>query len=118
MSEYGQYIIPIVAGVLAWCINLVKNLASKRMDDLEVLHKDNFKAIADLDKRMCKVENTFVTQSDLRELLDILREDINNDVNKSFNRLHARMDEVTDKTNNCSKYQAIISPALDVKKRG
>jgi len=116
MNELSQYAVPIVAGILGWCINIVKNMATKRLVDLERLHVDNYKAILGLDKRIAKVETTFVTQCDLRELLDILREDINNDVNKSFNRLHERMDEVATRASNCTKYQAIISPALAVKK--
>lgn len=93
-SDYIIFIVGGVAVILGWFINLVKSIASKRLDDSEESHKKNVQAIADIDKRLSKVEDSYVTQLDLRELLDILRDDINSDVNKSFRRIHDRMDEV------------------------
>ena len=92
-SDYVIFVVGGIALIMGWFINLVKNLASKRIDDLDELHKKNFQSIVDVDKRLTKIEDSYVTKLDLKELLDILRDDINNDVNKSFRRLHDRMDE-------------------------
>jgi hypothetical protein len=93
-SEYVVFVAGGLFAVFGWLLNLVKSMVTKRLMDLEALHIKNFENIIAVDHRLTRVESNFVTQQDLRELLDILRDDINSDVNKSFSRIHARLDEV------------------------
>lgn len=108
-SDYIIFLLGGAAVILGWFINLAKSLASKRMDNLEVLHEKNYEAITDLDHRLVTVEATYVPQADLRELIDILRVELDKDLDKSFNRVHSRIDEITNRASNCTRYQAVMT---------
>ena len=107
-TETIIFIAATICAIFGWLINLVKNLASKRMDDLETFQECNFDRIEKLKDRVTELEHTTVKRVDLEFILGSWKEDIKESVDNSFERVHERIDEIYNKTSNCEKFQEVI----------
>ena len=115
-----EIIVAVVGSVLGWLINLVKNMMSSRIETLESKHECNEERIDALKDRVTHIEASYIRREDLTYILGDWKEEIKKSVDSSFERVHERIDEIKDKTNNCSKFQEIIKneiPVANITKR-
>lgn len=89
-----EFIITSFAAILGWFINMVRNMAVRKIDHLEAAHEENARNIAKLERRVTVVEKTYVKREDVREVVDALREELYCDLDKSFTRIHERFDNL------------------------
>lgn len=111
-NELLVFVLGVICAVFGFLINWIKSMAAKRMDDLEKLHEHNSERIDGLKDRVVELEHTSVKRADLEFILGSWKEDIKESVDKSFERVHERIDEIYNKTSNCNQYQGIIEHEL------
>jgi hypothetical protein len=98
MSELA---IGTVVAILAWFINTVKSMATDKIGDLDRKHKDNSSRI---DKQGEKIQEmktdleilktTSIKREDLDKVFNGLREELKEDIDCLFTRVHERMDNL------------------------
>lgn len=87
-----QSLIGVVIATIAFFFKRGESLSEKRIDNLEKNQEANTKKIGEIDSRVIAIEHSYVKQSDMRDLVDALREEVYCDLEKSFSRLHERID--------------------------
>lgn len=86
-------ILSAIVGAIAWFFKRNETMAEKRIDKLESQQDKNTTKINDMDTRLVAVESSYVKQSDMRCLVDALRDEMYQDLDKSFTRIHDRIDK-------------------------
>ena len=85
-SETTWGIVAIIAGVVSWGVNLIQSSLSGRLDALE-------KKSEDVKHRVTVIETDYLKHCDLNDII----QDLHADINKSFTRLHSRIDNIYNK---------------------
>lgn len=83
-----------VAALITALLGIIRSLASKRITDLETLHRVNFKAIESLKERVIKIESGYATKEDLSDLFDSIQTEVLGNLKDGFTRVHQRIDEL------------------------
>lgn len=93
-NEIILYIATCICGVVGWMANSIKGSHEKRMNIMEAKYECNAERIEKIKDRVSTLEHTTVKRNELDYILGSWQEEVKDDIDKSFIRVHQRIDEL------------------------